>query len=189
VPFQLPGSTLTLQGFLLRHNYPYLSTAFLVQNDLGEFVLYFGDVGPDSVENSLSNPYDLDTNRIIWEHIAPLISDRLLFAIFIECSYLDPRAPGILFGHLTPSYLSQELAVLEGLVKNLSNEEKPLAGLNVVVTHIKQLPNGENIIPTMKQQLEALNTFCVNYIFPEQGVPLVFKGPPYTCNNSIMNKL
>jgi len=179
VPFKIPGTTsLKATGFILRHHYPYLSTAFLVADELGYFVLYFGDCGPDSVENPLSSPLYLDTNRIVWEYVAPLVLNHSLMAVFIESSYADPREPSQLFGHLSPSYLSQELSVFEEIVQNLqknTNTSKPLAGLNVVVTHIKPVASGEKVVKTIKKQLQDLNTFNVNYIFPEQGVPLVFQ--------------
>jgi len=174
VPTQIPQTKLTLEAYHLRHAYPYLSTAYLILNDQNHYFLYFGDTGPDSVENLRSFPNDLNTNLIVWKRVAPLVRDNLLMAIFIECSYLDPIDAGSLFGHLSPKYLTEELTNLENEVLKLTTKENPLKGLNIVITHIKPVVSGDNISCDILDQLKDLNTFQVNYILPTQGVPLVF---------------
>ncbi len=85
------------------HTYP--CTAYFVRHDPSsrEF-LFFGDVEPDSV--SLE-----PQNREIWRAAAPKIPDTLS-AVFIECSYPSGRADGLLYGHLSPEHLTQELCAL-----------------------------------------------------------------------------
>eukprot|EP01124_Arcella_intermedia_P011827 TRINITY_DN18201_c0_g1_i1.p1 TRINITY_DN18201_c0_g1~~TRINITY_DN18201_c0_g1_i1.p1 ORF type:complete len:383 (-),score=41.54 TRINITY_DN18201_c0_g1_i1:7-1098(-) len=175
VEVSIPGTGLTVEAYHLRHSYPYLSTAFLIKNELGEYVLYFGDVGPDSVENGRSSPNDLNTNLLVWKRVASLIQLNKLLAIFLECSYADPKDPGFLFGHLSPKYFFEEIGVLEKQVKDLISVDKPLTGLNVVVTHIKPLVDGSDIKSVIQKQLQNVtSTYGVHLIYPEQGVPFQF---------------
>lgn len=73
-------------------------------------VLIFGDVEGDSVS---MNPRNLR----IWQEAAPKVATGKLKAILIECSYDDSRPVDRLFGHLAPSFLVQEMAVLAEEVK------------------------------------------------------------------------
>ncbi|KAE8451210.1 hypothetical protein EG329_004374 [Mollisiaceae sp. DMI_Dod_QoI] len=84
-------------------------------------VLIFGDVEPDSISYS-------PRNLQVWADAAPKIARGLLGAIFIECSYDDSRQKELLFGHLTPKYLVEELKVLANEVKLYINMGK--RGLN-----------------------------------------------------------
>lgn len=84
----------------------YDSSAYFVRDiATGREVLIFGDVEPDSI--SLS-----PRNQRVWSDAAPKIVTSQLAAIFIECSYDDTRSDDMLFGHLTPRYLIEELKVL-----------------------------------------------------------------------------
>lgn len=74
-------------------------------------VLIFGDVEGDSIS---MNPRNLQ----IWREAAPKIVLGKLKAILIECSYDDSRPVDRLFGHLTPSFLIQEMTVLADEVKS-----------------------------------------------------------------------
>ena len=83
----------------------YDSAAFFVRHDPSarEF-LFFGDVEPDSIAET---PQNIN----IWQAAAPRIPDQLS-AIFIECSYPSGRSDAILYGHLTPEHLCNELTAL-----------------------------------------------------------------------------
>ena len=87
---------------------PYYSSAYFIRNTktMQEF-LFFGDVEPDSVAR---DPLTIH----VWRAAAPLIPQRL-HTIFIECSWPSGRDNTMLYGHLTPEHLTQEL-------KNLATE-------------------------------------------------------------------
>lgn len=89
----------------------------------------------------------------------------------IECSFADPRDDTQLFGHMTPSWIIKELLVLQQLVvdatlTNIDNDQ-PLHGLTVIITHIKpSLLVGVNVATVVASQLKALNTLGINFIVP-----------------------
>ncbi|KWU42298.1 hypothetical protein RHOSPDRAFT_10831, partial [Rhodotorula sp. JG-1b] len=84
----------------------YCSTAAFVKDEETEReFLFFGDVEPDSVSGT-------DLNRRVWAAAAPKILDRTLDTIFIECSYPSSQPRELLFGHLSPPFLMDELDVL-----------------------------------------------------------------------------
>ena len=85
------------------------SAYFIRASPSGREVLIFGDVEPDSV--SL-----VPRNVQIWSEAAPKIAAGLLRAIFIECSYNDGQSDAMLYGHLAPRHLIQELQNLAELV-------------------------------------------------------------------------
>ncbi|KAF7881210.1 uncharacterized protein EAF02_007101 [Botrytis sinoallii] len=68
-------------------------------------ILIWGDVEPDVL--SL-----FPRNKQVWQDAAPKIAAGILKGIFIECSYDDSRPDDLLFGHLTPRYVVEELKVL-----------------------------------------------------------------------------
>ncbi|RKF62831.1 3',5'-cyclic-nucleotide phosphodiesterase [Erysiphe neolycopersici] len=96
------------------------SSAFFIRDKAsGTQILIFGDVEPDSV--SLC-----PRNKFVWEAAAPRIVTGELTGIFIECSYDDTRAVDVLFGHLAPRYLIEEIKVLAAevdLFRNKSEEK------------------------------------------------------------------
>lgn len=88
------------------------SSYFIRDVETGVEVLIFGDVEGDSIS---VNPRNLH----IWQEAAPKIALGKLKAILIECSYDDSRPVDRLFGHLTPSFLIQEMSVLADEVKSV----------------------------------------------------------------------
>ncbi|ORX89298.1 cyclic-AMP phosphodiesterase [Basidiobolus meristosporus CBS 931.73] len=145
---------------------PLNSTAFFIRNDAnGDEAIYFGDVGPDSIGPL---PRIID----VWKHAAPLVRSKKLRAIFIESSYTSSRPGNLLFGHLTPVYIREELLVLAGLVGG----RNPLRGLNVVITHTKpDITNTTNNVRlTIERELKATNDLGVNYILPVIGQRIDF---------------
>lgn len=122
----------------------YCSTAVFVKDEETEReFLFFGDVEPDSVSRT-------DLNRRVWAAAAPKILDRTLDTMFIECSYSSSQPRELLFGHLSPPFLMDELDVLADEVRQQEtaatigardpdegSELLPLEGVTVVIMHIK----------------------------------------------------
>ena len=154
----ISNTTMNVIAFPLSHGNPYESTAFLVRHD-DNYILYLGDTGADSVEQS-------DKLKRLWDAVAPLIKLKKLKAIFIETSFPDEQPVKQLFGHLTPQLLMNELHILSGLTSVDAMKDLP-----VVITHIK--PNGNNEADIKKQLMES-NDLQVKLVFPEQGKLLEF---------------
>lgn len=147
------GTNLTVTPFNLSHVNPQQSTAFLLKSN-NNYVLYLGDTGADAVEKA----NNLDT---LWQTIAPLVKNKQLKGIFIEASFTNEQPDNLLFGHLTPAWLMQEM-------ENLSQYagKEGLKHLPLIITHIKPSATAENKI---KEQLLTNNTLQLQLIFPEQG--------------------
>lgn len=90
------------------------SSAYFIKDDrTGKEFLIWGDVEPDSV--SLE-----PRNQNVWAFAGQKIAAGKLDTIFIECSYDAGRPKELLFGHLAPEYLAQELVTLaKEVTKNL----------------------------------------------------------------------
>ncbi|KAF8874645.1 cyclic-AMP phosphodiesterase [Gymnopilus junonius] len=107
--YQLVFPDVSVQAIQLNHGRnslgQHLSTAFFIRHESSqrEF-LFFGDVEPDSIAEK---PQTIN----VWRAAAPKIPDTLS-SIFIECSWPAGRNDDILFGHLTPEHLGNELAAL-----------------------------------------------------------------------------
>jgi cAMP phosphodiesterase len=154
VPTTISDTQLTITPFELDHVAPYKSSAALIQNSSGDYVLYLSDTGADRIEGG----NQLDT---LWQTIAPIVKANRLKALMIEVSFPNKQPEHLLFGHLTPKLLQEELASLSKYTGT-----KALKNLNVIVTHIK--PEGTNE-QTIVSELQNDNSFKVNYIFPKQG--------------------
>eukprot|EP01127_Copromyxa_protea_P019349 TRINITY_DN6248_c0_g1_i2.p1 TRINITY_DN6248_c0_g1~~TRINITY_DN6248_c0_g1_i2.p1 ORF type:complete len:369 (-),score=64.61 TRINITY_DN6248_c0_g1_i2:267-1373(-) len=168
-PVSIEGTPFSVLAFPVYHSYPYLSTAFFI-NDGEEHLLYFGDFGPDEVENkSVKDPDPTDLVSQVWEHAAMIILRSKLAGIFIECSYANGVADESLFGHLTPKWVLAELDNLNKLILAIDPAAvNSLKGLNVMITHIKPTPGGNEKTDIMSQL--SSNPHQVNFIFPTQGV-------------------
>ncbi|TLS31014.1 hypothetical protein PpBr36_03728 [Pyricularia pennisetigena] len=91
----------------------YDSSAYFIRDlATGREVLIFGDVEPDSVSFT-------PRNAIVWAEAAPKIATGRLSAIFIECSYDDSQESDRLYGHMTPRYIREELAILAAEVSRV----------------------------------------------------------------------
>ncbi|KAL9094197.1 MAG: hypothetical protein Q9165_003612 [Trypethelium subeluteriae] len=107
------------------------STAFFIRTTTASCgaaaekeILVFGDVEPDSVS---LNPR---TARV-WAEAAPKIAHGVLKAVFIECSYDDTQDDAVLFGHLAPRHLVNELVTLAQMVKTYQAEEAATATVTI----------------------------------------------------------
>lgn len=152
---ELPASNTPffLKAYELSHVNPYKSSAVLVRYD-DHYLLYLGDTGADRIEQS-------DRLANLWTNIAPLVKKGQLNTLLIEVSFPNSQADNLLFGHLTPKLLLEELNILKE--KTGRND---LKGLNIVVTHRKPTRDNPEII---KAELLKNNPLNVNYIFPVQG--------------------
>lgn len=155
---QIAGTGLAVTPYLLSHSSPYQSTAFLVSAG-GNQVLYLGDTGADEIEKSQQLSQ-------LWKSIAPLVRQHSLKAIFIEVSFANDQKKELLFGHLTPALLMQEMKNLAGFAG-----AEHMKNLNIVITHQKPGGNREAKIP---KELAASNSLGLNLIFPQQGVTMRF---------------
>ena len=150
---QIEGTEMFVKAFRLSHAEPYQSTAFLIRKD-SSYVLYFGDTGADTIEHK-QRLYN------VWQQVAPLIDNKQLKGIFLECSYPDEQPEKQLFGHLTPELLWQEINRLATFCKKNALQNLPL-----IVTHMK--PEGNNETKITKQ-VSAGNSLHMQIIFPQQG--------------------
>lgn len=150
---------MSVQAFPLSHSKPYTSTAFLVKHQ-GDYILYFGDTGPDEVEQT-------DHMKRVWTAVAPIVKSGKLKGVFLEVSYPNAQPDRHLYGHLTPKWFMKEFEVLAGLAG-----KQHLRNLNVVVTHIKPVGNNEE---TIRKELATVNNLDLRLIFPEQGVKFELK--------------
>lgn len=148
-----PNTLFFLTAFELSHVNPYKSSAVLLRRQ-DHYLLYLGDTGADRIEKT-------DRLDYLWKTIAPFIKKGQLNTILIEVSFPNSQAENLLFGHLTPRLLLEELNKLK---EKLGQND--LKDLTIVVTHRKPTRNNPEII---KQELLESNPLKVNYIFPEQG--------------------
>ena len=155
----IPEAGLAVTAFPLSHASPGMSTAFLLSAQ-GNYLLYLGDTGPDSIEKSTR----LDR---LWKTIAPIIKEKKLKGIFIEVSYPNAQPDKQLFGHLTPHWLMHEMHVLTGYCGKTS-----IDGLKIFVIHIKPAPGS---VTTIEQELHSANDLKLNFHFPAQAKTIVLE--------------
>ncbi|MBB2191043.1 3',5'-cyclic-nucleotide phosphodiesterase [Gluconacetobacter azotocaptans] len=161
---QVPDTAMTVTAWLLNHG-GIESTAFLVAAN-GASVLYLGDTGPDAVEGG----HRLDD---LWRAVAPEVTAHRLKAIIIEASYDDTRADRMLFGHMTPAWVTRALRDLA----RRTGGPRSLRGLTVLIGHVKySLAAGPAPQDTIRQELardaarDGLGD--VRFVIAEQGLRL-----------------
>lgn len=135
------------------------SSAFLI-NSAERYILYLGDTGADVIEKG----HQLEN---LWGKIAPLIKSEQLEAIIIEVSYPDPRSKELLFGHLTPSLLKNEIDKLREKIAD-TNAVQKLSKVLFIITHVKPVEGNLNT-EIIKNQLNDLNISGFRFIMAEQG--------------------
>lgn len=97
-----------------------------------------------------------------------MIDQGSLWGIIIECSYTNSVPNSLLFGHLKPSLLLNELDVL---VSKLSAGNLYLPP--VIISHIKpSAVLGINPATIISQEVAMNNTHNFNFVFPQQGALL-----------------
>ena len=135
------------------HTYP--CTAYFVRHDPSsrEF-LFFGDVEPDSVS--------LDPrNQEIWRAAGPKIPDALS-AIFIECSYPSGRADELLYGHLSPEHLTQELCALAVEVVSSRQRARLQEGSSSGGGARKKKRRNADSMPDLRGSLTGLRVYIIH---------------------------
>ena len=158
-PFTIEGTNFTGTIYELSHVNPLKSSAILVENG-SNAVLYFGDTGADRIEKTKN----LAT---IWKAIAPKIKSGKLKTMMLEVSFPNSQPEKLLFGHLTPKLMNEELGEL---AKEVGKSK--LKGFTIIVTHIKPKDDYEQKI---KDELLKDNPYNINYIFPQQGERIILK--------------
>ena len=148
------NTDLQLKMYYLSHTGKNLSSAALVKNTENQYFVYLGDTGADRIEGT-------EQLADLWKAIAPIIKEKRLKGIAIECSYSNEQPENQLYGHLTPRLLTEEMENLEKLVG-----EEGLKGLNLIITHIKPK---KNIHQKVKTELNVLYKKGIKIIFAEQG--------------------
>lgn len=151
----IADTAMTVTGFPLSHG-GVESTAFLLESD-GDALLCFGDTGPDAVEKG-TKMHD------VWTAVAERARQKRLKAIVIEASYTSDRPDNLLFGHLTPRYVLEELRTLDKLAGGNALKDLP-----VLVSHIKYSLTKEQPQKQILQELEAGNDVGVRFLTAEQG--------------------
>ena len=107
-------SSMPLTHGLTKTGSVYESAAYFLRNDTTDReLLFFGDVEPDSIS---SKPRTIN----VWKAAAPKIPHTLA-SIFIECSWTSDRPDNLLFGHLNPAHLVDELVALALEVYKVKN--------------------------------------------------------------------
>lgn len=159
IPFSIEETNFTGTVYELSHVNPLKSAAILVENN-SNAILYFGDTGADRIEGTKNL-------HKIWKAIAPKIKSGKLKTFMLEVSFPNSQPEKLLFGHLTPKLMNEELGELAKEVG-----KKQLKGLTIIVTHIK--PKGDHEAK-IKDELLENNPYEINYIFPKQGEGIILK--------------
>lgn len=154
-----------VKTYPLNHGKNYPSSAFLI-NKNQNYVLYLGDVGADSINHD---------NKLfkLWHDIAPLVRNKQLKAIMMECSYPEEQANDKLFGHLKPSLFLDELSTLAMLVDSV-HANQSLSDVAIFITHVKpKLGTKEKgfratVMHQLQQQAKERN-LRINLILPQQA--------------------
>ena len=152
----LEGTSMFARAFPLSHAKPGQSTAFLIRH-AENYILYLGDTGADAIEGS-------DNLERLWYAISPLIAAGKVKAIFVEVSFGNARPEQLLFGHLTPRLLMDEMRKLSQLCG------EGLKRCPLVITHVKP----DSPLNEIKRQLDQLNELGLKLIFAKQAQLLEF---------------
>jgi 3',5'-cyclic-nucleotide phosphodiesterase len=152
----ITDTSLKVTAFSLSH--PLESTAFVIEKDQDLFV-YLGDTGPDQVEKQ-------GKLKALWQYLAEQLKDKHLRALVIEVSFTNQRPDNLLFGHLTPKWLIQELTQFHTLI----DDKSKIKDLQVIISHIKYtMKNGPDPKEQIKQQLDQANHLGFKFVFATQG--------------------
>lgn len=109
-------------------------------------IVICGDVEPDILAGTdclLDN---------VWQYLAKHTSSEKVKGIIIECSSFTDTSDRDLYGHLSPKYVIKALSRL----KELYNGGKALAGLNVVVSHVKKIDSKRDPRLIILEELRTL---------------------------------
>ncbi len=160
VPGQpIPFHGMTLEIFVLSHPHEYQSSALLVESG-GYYFLYLGDTAADSEETEKK----LD---VLWHRIGPLIREKTIRGILIECSTPQSDSREIHYGHLNTEKLIEEL----GNLRRIANCS--LRGLPLLIIHRKKdLSKAQLAFHRIQHELES-SLQEPTWLFPCQGDHLI----------------
>jgi len=152
----IPNTSLSVKAFSLSH--PVESTAFVIENDKN-IMVYFGDTGADEIEKD---------NKLekIWQYLAKQITHKNLRGIVIEASFPDSHSDKLLYGHLTPKWLTKELTHLSSLL------ESPLLlkKTKIIISHVKtSILKDVDASAVIQSQLQQHNKLDLHFIMAKQG--------------------
>lgn len=160
--YQAVAKGISIRAMPLNHgharltNEPYDSTAFFVRHDItGKEFLFFGDVQPDKLSAA---PRTL----AVWRAAAPKIPHDLN-TIFIECSYPLGRQDQLLYGHLNPEHLADELVAL---AREVANVQKGLTRQDG--SPVKKKPRRHDTVPVrgatddLRGSLSGVRVFIIH---------------------------
>lgn len=154
--YEIQNTQMTFEMYPLRHSQDCSSTAFLLESK-GDYLLYFGDTTSDG-------GHDEKKLEPIWKRVAPLIKEKKLKGLLLECSY-----PKGLKGPAIRSHLDTETLLFEmrALAKIAGNN---LEGIQLVVTHRKGgLAHSGDFTTQIAEELTRDNDLGLKFIFPSQG--------------------
>ena len=152
----ITDTSLKVTAFSLSH--PLESTAFVIEKGQDLFV-YLGDTGPDQVEKQ-------GKLKALWQYLAEQLKDKHLRGLVIEVSFTNQQPDNLLFGHLTPKWLIQELTQFHTLI----DDKSKIKDLQVIISHIKYtMKNGPDPREQIKQQLDQANLLGFKFVFATQG--------------------
>ncbi|MCP5468977.1 MAG: 3',5'-cyclic-nucleotide phosphodiesterase [Chlamydiales bacterium] len=156
----LPNTAFKVEAHRLCHPHDYPSTAFLLEYK-GSYVMYFGDTSPDALEKDKHLSH-------IWKRLAPLIREKKLRGIFLECSVPNEDSAQVIYGHLNPKLMMEEF---HNLAKEVGGD---LKGLKVIVSHRKESLLISKDKCRVDVELKEANDLGIEFIFPIQGdcIPL-----------------
>jgi len=159
--YHIPNNSLEIKYYSLCHSCPNESSAFLVKNS-DSYLLYFGDTGADRIEKS-------DKLQKVFQDIAPLIKQKRLKAIFMESSFSNNRKDDLLFGHLKPLLIEEELKKLSETIQP-THPGNALKGIKLFITHIKpDFKKINNSEITIKDEIKMINTYGAEAIIIKQS--------------------
>lgn len=148
-----------------RSGVQYDSATFFIRHDAsGRQLLFFGDVEPDSISDQLKN-------KDVWRVAAPMIPNRLQ-AIFIECSWPSGRPDNMLFGHLTPEHLRDELVSLATEVLKARRENTPIPADEPVRKRTKMNPPSPGSLTGVLEGLRVYIMHCKEDITGSYDQPI-----------------
>lgn len=153
---EISNTSLKVTAFSLSHTAE--STAFLIENH-DSIVVYFGDTGPDEIEKENK----LDT---VWRYLAKQLNYKSLAGMIIEVSFPDSRPDKLLFGHLTPKWLTKELTHFSSLL------DKPvsLSKTKIIISHVKNsVLENVDARQIIQKELKQHNKLDLHFIMAKQG--------------------
>ncbi|MFZ0565539.1 MAG: 3',5'-cyclic-nucleotide phosphodiesterase [Chlamydiales bacterium] len=158
---QIPNTSMSVQAYPLIHAPLCPSTAFLIEHQ-DRYFLYFGDTTADTPENN--KPIEQ-----IWKLIIPLLKEKKLKGISLECSFPYNKDAPDLCGHLDTYLMKQAFHRLAELSKT------SLEGFKVMVSHRKEsIYSGRDVKEQIAEELAKNNDLGLHFIVPNQGDKILF---------------